>query len=499
MEQMTASEWFREQVRRAPSFTAAAAIMFALLVVTMFIDAGAGSDRPERLGPVITGLESEQEEPLSEFNDRLEPLPPEIPPVRDAPREAEVNWAALDQPSDAEIKVGEITVSPVELSPEEPAPGDSFPDRVSPRAAVIGTGPGGSNLPDAYRGRDPDGKARAIRKYRVSKDTLRTIEAGLWWLAKVQEDDGGWEVRRWGGSKANERAGVSGLALLAFLGNGYTDSHSRFGSVVRRAVAFLLDRQHSEGPNRGWFGERMYTQGICTMALCELYTLRGGPDKHDPLQRELKAAAQNGIDYILARQPEHGGFGYRGGGNDMSVTGWQVMAMKSALLAKLHVPEQARDRTARLLRVCLAEDYSTPYRFSPTGDTRRGTPRMTAVSLTCRLFMGRRPNHPECAGQAKWLSRDDRHLDVAHRAQDLYYIYYASMAMFQMRGDYLNEWKNAFDPALRKRQERKGPTRGSWPVEGSAYGSHGGRVYTTAMALLSLEVYFKFMPLYRHL
>jgi hypothetical protein len=328
----------------------------------------------------------------------------------------------------------------------------------------------------------------------MPRGTDKSILAALRWLKKAQEPDGRWNCRKWGGS-TNADAGVTGLALLAFLGYGCTDKQPReFADTVRKAMGWLVNRQVAkDGKNEGWFRERMYSQGICTMALCEASAMM-------PRQRKIKAAAQRGLDYILRNQPAHGAYGYTGPGDDVSVTGFQIQAIKSAYIADLKVPKEARERTERFLDICMAKNYSTPYRIKPRMKVQPGSGKttMTAASLTGRLFMGHRRTDPDCEGQAKFLTHNDRHLAAA-KGRCFYEIYYYSLSMFNMGGKYWKDWNKAFNGPLRAKQEMKGPEKGSWPPKGARYGGHGGRVYTTAMACLALEVYFRYLPTYKSL
>jgi len=494
MEQITPSEWAKEQLKRAPSFAIATALVTLLLVVSAFVEYSSARGKPEALAAVQAELEPEEEQKIEQIDEDIDLARPDAPPGKNEP-------VFRDEiPPVTGDDVADDPVDPAEITGDEFEPEDVVRDPVLTsaflRIPVIGIQAPTAGLPPAFKNRTPERKRRIAAITGMPPGGWKAIRDGLRWLKKAQDrETGGWSVTRWGGAKRDSTAGVTGLALLAFLGDYRTDRDPEFGKVVRKAVELLLNRQQSEGEKRGWFGESMYTQGICTMALSEASALLQNPR----LRREARRAAQDGLDYILARQPAHGGFSYSGAGNDMSVTGWQVMAIKSAIIAKLRVSKAAREKVNTLLRVCMSSNYATPYRFDPSGRTTGGTPRMTAVSLVARLFMGHRYSAPDCAGQAKWLTRGGRHLQVAARGADYYYIYYVSMAMFQMGGRYWQEWNRAFNKPLIARQVRTGPNKGSWAVEGSAYGRHGGRVYTTAMGLLSLEVYFKHLPMYRRL
>ena len=66
----------------------------------------------------------------------------------------------------------------------------------------------------------------------------------------------------------------------------------------------------------------MYAQGLATIALCEGYGLSG--------DKALKEPAQKAIDFIVkAQDPDKGGAYTPRQDSDTSVTGWQVMALKS--------------------------------------------------------------------------------------------------------------------------------------------------------------------------
>lgn len=496
MEQLTVREQLAAQLERAPSFAFAAGVVTVALIISAFITfTGPGR---QMLPPVHAGLATLDEDLLPKIDDEIK-VPPWRPGQKGVLREPKFEPGPVDREVDKEKIFDDPGVAI-----DGPAGPDAPPDDIDhvipelPRLTpVIGAGGPLPGRADIYRGRTDNGIRQAGRAGGMPPGTLISVGGGLRWLARAQDKEtGGWDVKRWGGSAERATAGVSGLALLALFSRGYTDRHpAKYARTVTKAVEFLVSRQHSEGANRGWFGERMYSQGICTMVLSEASVMLRSPR----LRRMARKAAQNGIDYILSKQPSHGGFGYTGPGNDTSVTGWQVMAIKSAMIAELRVPRAARERTENFLRLSMADDASTPYRISPSGGTGRGTPRMTAVALAARLFMGHSRRAKDCVGQADWLTAQGGHLTLASRGTDFYYIYYMSMAMFHMGGKYWTPWNKAFNAGLRARQVRTGPDKGSWPVAGSAYGPHGGRVYTTAMACLALEVYFKHLPMYKTL
>ncbi|MFO7900528.1 MAG: prenyltransferase/squalene oxidase repeat-containing protein [Planctomycetota bacterium] len=510
MEQLTPGEWARAQLKRAPSFAVATVVTAALLVVCAMIEYAPASEAPPALPPVRADVEQEERQQIEEIDRNIDPEQPELEPMEDVP-EAPENQTQVETeivedriPVEAEFIEDDTTVT----QPTDPIP-ESFNKRLA--AISIDSGSGG------FRGqlgkiRSSAGKRQAARMFGMKRGTDKAIMAGLRWLKKAQnKKTGGWDAQKWGANHRNRDAGVSGLALLAFLGYGCTDVPrgrlAEFAPTVVKAINYLIEQQEGspgEG-NEGWFGERMYSQGICTMALAEASELL----QNRILRSRARRAAQAGLDYIISKQPEHGSFTYTGPGRvnpggrsscDVSVTGFQLQAFKAALTAKLEVPKEAIARCEKFLSINMCKDGSTLYRIDPRRYVQRGSGKvsMTAASLTGRLFLGHSRHGDDCKSQAAFLTKGDRHVQAAKKAHNLYTIYYMSLAMFNMGGRYWKEWNDAFNDALRERQVKEGPEAGSWPTDFN-YGRHGGRVYTTAMACMALEVYFRYLPTYKAL
>ncbi len=302
------------------------------------------------------------------------------------------------------------------------------------------------------------------------------------WLKQAQDPNtGGWSSGRWGGAPGLDR-GVSGLALLAFFDYGCIDANPKeFAETVRKAIEFLVSCQRDDGS----FGENMYTQAICTMALSEASLML----RDRGLRRACRAAAQKGVDLIVQRQPPHGVFE-----SDVVLTAWQSMALRSARITRLTVPEQAQRRVERFLALCVAEGPGTSKRIDTEG-RHLTQPELSAAAavLAARRLSGRDRRSKECIAQAKWLATGDKDLEIARAARDLHAVFFMTGAAFFMGGDHWRRWNAAFNRPLGRRQVREGPDRGSWPVAGTAYGHVGGRVYTTAIACLTFPQ-FRFTP-----
>ena len=309
---------------------------------------------------------------------------------------------------------------------------------------------------------------------------------GMGWLARVQEEDGHWDSRKWGANR-NCDAGVTGLALLAFLGHGDTDRRGKYRQTVYKALRWLEKRQASDGS----FGERFYAQGICTMAASEAYALSGG--------RRWRRMAQKAIDYSCANQNPNGGWDYLGNNPnrvDTSVTGWMVMGIKSGIAGKLSVPTEAIERINKWLNESINADGTTGYTKNIGGKgSGAGKPATTAIATLCRIFMGVPARHQDIVQAIEYLGK--RGVDL----NNLYHTYYATLVMQQamyVYPEHWERWSRSFRRPLIDRQVKgRGPELdGSWDTN-VVYGGHGGRVYSTAMAVLCLEADYRYLPMLR--
>jgi hypothetical protein len=172
----------------------------------------------------------------------------------------------------------------------------------------------------------------------------------------------------------------------------------------------------------------------------------------------------------------------------MSQFGWQLMALKSAELAGLAIPADTRAGLARFLRSVTTGRQQGLASYKPRG---RPTRTMTAEALACRLFLrSHLPNEARREAVDFLLQATP-----ASGEMNLYYWYYATMALFQLQGDDWQTWNAALQQRLLDSQETHGTLAGSWPTS-TVWGGYGGRVYTTAMAVLCLEVYYRYLPIH---
>jgi len=350
------------------------------------------------------------------------------------------------------------------------------------------------------------GGKRNLRAYGGGRRTESAVIMGLIWLKNHQNPDGMWSCKDFpltckkgtcdgAGTTSDYDMGVTGLSLLAFLGAGHTHKTGKFQPVVKNGIHAVLSRQ---GPD-GCFGARkgkthwIYNHAICTLVLAETFGLTSDDALHDPLRRA--------VDFLLRCQNPGSGwrYGVRPGNSDTSCTAWAVMALKSAKVAGLDIPPTAfQGARAWLDRVTDEAYYKTGYTTKGDSGARlAGAKRfhpleaMTAAAVACRIFMGLSPKNPKVLGGGFLIKQNLPKWDIRGGTIDMYYWYFGSLAMFQLGGAYWKAWNPALKNALVPTQIRKGCANGSWDPVG-AWGSVGGRVYSTAMSVLSLEIYYRY-------
>jgi len=412
---------------------------------------------------------------------------------------------------DLDVPIEDIPISPEPPSKDDPGPDLDLPpveDMVKDVERPVPTIDPPSATPvfaveadkkgltrGIYSGRSRAGKSRMMGgRGGTNRHAESAVRAGLVWLAKAQERDGSWNCRRWDGG-GDYSVGMTGLALLAFLGAGYTQSKGPFKSTVQKGLAWLKANQKPSG-SFAW--RTFYEQGIATMAVSEAYGLSRSP--------QVGRMAQRALDYLAGVQPDHGGFRYQGavpkGEGDMSVTGWQVMAFKSGMCSELNVPPRCFERTRTFLKNTFREYGGSSYLVS----RQDAWPAVSAIGMLCRQFVGGDYDAEIQAGANYLLSKAKPGGAGAAKNQlvgDLYYTYYSVLAMFQVGGEFWAKWNKMFrDPLVKcqihKKFDGQGRfVRGSWDPAKHKWGARGGRVYCTAMAILCLEVYYRFLPVYK--
>lgn len=382
--------------------------------------------------------------------------------------------------------------------------------------AALGLGGGGGGAFGRPNGRG--GRLRRAIRGGGSAKTESAVDRALEWLARHQDADGGWSLidSKPTGHQAekvkgmNGRAALTGFALLAFMGAGHTDRIGKYKRNVDAGLQWMIRsvEKTEKTAGEGRYSKTRasnYTQGVAGLAMSEAAGMCANP--------KIKEVAQRVVNGVISGQikdgpSEYQSWDYMPGGrtNDTSIMGWNVMALKSGKIAGLKVDPAAFEGTMRWIRkgqdMRGAKDgnpYWTGGQMSYRGtlsnpDRKYGQARTAIVALT-RLFLGNRPDHPGVAGPCNLMAK--REWLPSKWPGNLYYWYYATLAMFQTGGDHWKAWNEAMKPTLLNSQRRDGDYDGSWdPVPGAGINA-AGRVMSTALGAMCLEVYYRYLPVYR--
>lgn len=339
-------------------------------------------------------------------------------------------------------------------------------------------------------GRRPESRQRLALERGGSVESEAAVELALQWLAAHQRPNGSWSLIHTTeacgascthpGSPERYDPAATGLALLAFLGAGYTHRDGKYAAVVKKGVYYLLQIME-ETPQGGSFltscPQGMYNQGVATFALCEAYQLSR--------DEALRAPAQRAVEFIVHAQNDMGGWGYlpkRPG--DLTITGWQTMALKSADGAEIYIPAHTIVRIDKFLD-SQTDDQKIFYGYAGPGKSET----CTAIGLLLRLFRNWPNSDPRILAGVAYLEKQ------GVSVHDIYRNYYATLLFFHIGGGAFDAWNPRMRESLVQSQSRSGHSAGSWYFD-DKFGETGGRLYTTAMAAMTLEVYYRFSPIY---
>lgn len=378
-----------------------------------------------------------------------------------------------------------------------------------------------ANIPPTYRLRSLANRAEVAQKYGGTEESERAVEASLRWLAFHQSSAGYWDAdgfsslcpnaakcrgragligvdkdgvnRRNAGIQAD--AGVTGLSILAFLGAGYTHEEGQYADQVDRAISWLIRSQREDGflGGKATRYAQMYCHAIATYSLAEALGMQTDRTMDDRLRKPLEKA----VAFILdAQNRTDGGWRYvRRQKSDMSMFGWQLMALKSAEIARIKIPQANNDLMVKFLKdrslgkdkgLAAYRHLGEPYKPLPP------TASMTAESLFCKQILGLARDNPQSLEAVAFLKQRLPN----RRSEDIYYWYYGTLAMYQYGGKDWRAWDDTLRDYLVRDQRTTGHAAGSWDPK-APWGQYGGRVFSTALSTLSLEVYYRFLPLYQ--
>jgi hypothetical protein len=323
----------------------------------------------------------------------------------------------------------------------------------------------------------------AMKAYRGTGRGEDAVLRALRWLKKKQDPGGSWKGDV-------DPVAMTGLALLAYLAHGETPQSEEFGPTVEKAIRFLIDFQAKDP--KGKFSQNSYTHGICTYAISEAYALTK--------IMAVKDSMEKAVSFLIAGQQTDGGFHYgyaRGDRFDLSVAGWNVQALKAATMAGSTHP-QLKEAVNKAISFLKTQAYAqngtgfvyqgTPGKPTPTG----GRWTMTGVGTLCLQLLGHAKDAEAKQGLVCLEAQTCVWPPGTGTAAQVYGYYYVTQAKFQAGEGTWNAWNTMFNKLYVDAQIREDDGCGYWPK-----GDHGGPVYCTTLATLTLEVYYRYLPTYK--
>ena len=339
-----------------------------------------------------------------------------------------------------------------------------------------------------------DTESPALAKYRGRVDLA--VKKALAFMATRQKPDGSFDDR-W---RMNATVALPGMAFLSV---GHTPGRGPYGEVINRCIDHILAtpmgvhvaNRPTGGAVEGYLARgnpygRMYSHAIATLFLTEVSGMV------DPKrQKKIDALLPKALKLILTAQAVKkearlaGGWRYspHTSSSDLSISGCNLMALRSARLNGAPVPAEAIKKAIGFVNRC-HNPATGGFAYQPQPGEGKVTPAMSAVGLLCRELSGHHADeiNRRCGDYLLAQAQQGSMFTTGHYRA--YTIYYASNAMFQLGGTY---WER-FAPLLYKHLLSWQGTDGSavWPA-------HGGKVYTTSMYVLALTVTYRQLPIYQ--
>jgi hypothetical protein len=304
-------------------------------------------------------------------------------------------------------------------------------------------------------------------KDEITPDLRAKVSRGLEWLKKKLNADGS---GRMGGG---DQAGIMALAGIAFMADGNTPGEGRYGAEVDKILEFVLGNSQPTGLIATPNGSPMYGHGFATLFLAEAY----GMTRREDVKEKLQLA----VRLIVQTQNKEGGWRYQPvpADADLSVTICQVMALRAARNAGIKVPKKTIDAAIDYVKKSQEPDGGFSYMLQSRGSS---YPR-SAAGVACLFYSGIYEGKEIDKG-VKYLANFMPSMGRSNEYHFYYGQYYATQAMFMAGGD---SWEK-FWPAIRTELLRRQAADGSWT------GEIGG-VYSTAMALIALQVPNRLLPI----
>jgi hypothetical protein len=329
----------------------------------------------------------------------------------------------------------------------------------------------------------------------ITREAQQAIEAGLTYLANNQNPDGSFGTNQHQGNIA-----ITSLAGLAFMAGGHQPGRGRYGRAVTNALRYVLGKEDRQLPGylhnpRASLHGPMYGHGFGTLFLAEVYGMAPTPE----LRSQLRGTLERAVKLIINTQNHEGGWRYRPERRDadLSVTICQIMALRAARNAGIAVPKKVADECIKYVKNCQDIRNSGGFRYQsqlgPVGFARTaaGVVALYSAGLYTGMEVNKGLQYLERFRPGNFQGGFDFNREFREMQIHYYYgHYYAVQAMWTAGGRYFRQWY----PAIRDELLRMAPT-GHRQVDGSWYDHRICPHYSTAMALIILQVPNNYLPI----
>ncbi len=340
-----------------------------------------------------------------------------------------------------------------------------------------------------------------------------SVELALAWLARSQQPDGSFPTIESG------QPGVTALCVMAFIAHGHLPGEGVYGKRLELATDFVLGCQKPNGlvtvigPEGPTISRQIvhdlgvtaaYNHAIASLMLSELYGM-SGKERAGRIERVVSRSILASLE--MQRWPkdlddDRGGWRYVDDfdehDSDLSITGWNLMFLRSARNAGFDVPKPAIDAAVAYVRRTHNPNYGA---FGYTADFGDERSRAMAGAGILALAHAGYHNSPEARSSAEWLK--DYNFDHYNEylqftqgwAHDRYHygVFNCCQAMYQLGG---RDWEEFFPRVVRTLLQNQ-QSDGAWPAESHFHDGQFGNAYTTALVVMSLGAPNQLLPVFQ--
>jgi hypothetical protein len=343
----------------------------------------------------------------------------------------------------------------------------------------------GLALPKTMQQRcDPQKRIARLKSGGGKTMTEAAIVKGLKWLQTSQDPEGSWGGKDkdvTGQPKPNDKNAMTAMALLCYLGHCELQDSPDYGPTVQKAIKFIT----STTPEPKIDQRGSYSHPIRTYALCEAYTMTK--------IKRLEEFAKRATIHIIKGQNENGGWAYSYGKGpaahtDLSVTGWNIQALKAAAYTGIEISglDEAMDKAIEYVKKCQDSKGAFGYKMGSNGKSS-----LTGTGILS-LQIWKNAKSEEAKKGLEWIIQNEA-VKEDWSAINVYGWYYHAQACFQATGvsggsKFWKAWNKNFQKTVCSNQAEDG----HWKHGAHFHGDT--EIYRTTMAILMLEVYYRYMP-----